>query len=599
MNKFNRIKQIIYLLIVFFLLKTESFGLTRSNSEIGTVNPVINGKTKLYVFIPGKDSTLLTVTNVPISSWNIKQAPAHGAASLIGADSRQVWVKYDIAEGAYGIDTLVVEGISVDGPASLRTIYVTRYDNFYQYQGELLLDKIRLEFYNGQSGLFAESIHANGTFIQGTSYLWPASHLMRALKNANRVNPDKYGIALKNYTNAIDRYKSTANNKIGYAAYPGDLGRFYDDNGLLIIQFAEIYKDLNDNKILDQTKIAYKFNNDDRDAFWGLPQHENQLGQGMFYSMAVNQTGLGAALLYELTGTAGYLADAKSYYIQLRNPQVKLMDPQYHLLHGSTFYQNGQWSYYGILDGKPTNGQGFRAYQTTHVIQLGLKLYQITGESQYLNQARDMMNACISYWYRENQGLSEISFWGGDDMIDALVDIYVVTGEKRFFNIARNIVDFLIEYGKDTRGYYPSDYDDNFGRWNLDQRNDAPSSYLMMGQAAAASAILRVAIVQKTVTAIDDTELPSLKLDKTEIFPSVFGTGDLLTVRFNQIINQDIQIWIYSLDGRLIFTSKMPVQGNLANFRMPSTGASNGMLVFKISDGKSVTTHLGILADSK
>ncbi|MFA5815322.1 MAG: T9SS type A sorting domain-containing protein [Bacteroidales bacterium] len=593
-------KQIIYLLVVLFLLlKTESFGLAGFQLETGSVNPVINGKTKLYVFIPGKDSVLFSVTNVSVSDWKIKKAPSHGSVELIGADSRQVWVKYKLTSGTYGLDTLTVEATAVGGLAAVRNVYITSYDNFYQYQGEVLLDKIRLEFYNGQSGLYAESIQANGTFIQGTSYLWPASHLLRAFKNANRLNPVKYGNVLKSYTNSIDRYKSTAYNKVGYAPFPGEARRYYDDNGLLIIQFAEIYKDLNDNKILGQTKIAYLFNHTDRDANWGLPQHETQLGQGMFYSMAVNQTGLGAALLHELTGAASYLDDAKFYYTQLMNPLVKLRDSYYHLFHQYTFYQNGQWSYSGILDGKPVNGQGFRAYQTTHVVQLALKLYQTTGESQYLTDARVMINSCINYWYSENQGFNENSFWGGDDMIDALIDFYEVTAEKPYFNIARDIVDFMIEYGKDTRGYYPGDYDDNFGKWNLDRRDDTPSSYLMMGQAAAASAILRVAKVQSTLTTVDYTKIPSSNLDKSEIFPTVFSPGDPITVRFNKIIDQDIQIRIYSMDGRLVISKEIPVQGNTAIFTMPSTGASNGILIIKVSDGQNVATCLAVLADSR
>lgn len=87
-------KQILYLAILFFLFETESFGLARPLSDPGSVNPVINSKTILYVLIPGKDSVLFSVTNVSVSGWKITKSPAQGTDTLVGADSRQVWVKY-------------------------------------------------------------------------------------------------------------------------------------------------------------------------------------------------------------------------------------------------------------------------------------------------------------------------------------------------------------------------------------------------------------------------------------------------------------------------------------------------------------------------
>jgi hypothetical protein len=588
-----------YLILFLLLLKTASSKAIGADYGPNSVNPVISGKNKMYVLIPGKDSLLLTSTNISVTGWQITKAPALGTAALTGADTRQVWVKYEILTGVHGTDTLTVEATASDGAASSRTIYITRYDNYYQYHGEILLDKIRLEFYNGQSGLYAESIRSNGSFIQGISYLWPASHLMRAFKNGNRINPSKYGTVLKSYTSSIDRYKSTANSKIGYAAYPGESGRFYDDNGLLIIQFAEIYKDLKDNRILDQAKIAYQFNNDDRDGNWGLPQHENQHGQGMFYSMAVNQTGLGAASLYELTGNEIYLEEAKSYYAQLMNPQVKLRDSNYHLFHQYTFYKNGQWSYSGTLDGQVVNGQGFRAYQTTHVIQIALKLYQATTDTKYLTEAQEMMGKCVNYWYRENLGLNENSFWGGDDMIDALIDCYEVTGEKEYFYIARNIIDFVIEFGKDSKGYYPGDYDDNFGKWNLDRRDEFPASFILMGQAAAASGILRVADAQSGIgTGIDSFVHGRSNPDHPLVFPNIIQPGIPVTIQFSETPDQPVQIFLYALNGSLVFKKEISLQSNFVTLALPVTAYYDGTLIMKIVNGSRVSSsRLVILGD--
>ncbi|MFO7617014.1 MAG: hypothetical protein R6V75_07160, partial [Bacteroidales bacterium] len=388
------------------------------------------------------------------------------------------------------------------------------------------------------------------------------------------------------------RRKSTAFNKVGYAAIPGEARRFYDDNGLLIIQFADIYKMLGETKTLDQARIAYTFNHNDRDAFWGLPQHETQLGSGMFYSMAVNQTGLGAAMLYELTSESQYLEDARSYYGQLINPQVKLLDSYWKLFHQYTFYKNGQWSYSGTLDGQTVNGMGFRAYQTSHVVQLGLSLFRITGESHYLEKAKMLMEASISYWYRPGQGLNENSFWGGDDMIDALMDLFEETGELRYFTIASDIIDFLIDYGRDKNGYYPSDYNDNFGKWNLDRRDESPAVILMMGQAAAAAGILRVAAAYESLSSgTGEGGLSPASVNRVRAYPNPVPPGGVLRLRFEEELNGPLSIEIYGMDGRLLHREILQAAGREAFLNVPASLGAPANLLLRVISGNRTVNH--------
>jgi hypothetical protein len=426
-------------------------------------------------------------------------------------------------------------------------------DSIYSIAGEELLDRIIADFYNGQFSLYAETIDRSGNQLQTVSYVWPASHLLRAFKNAYRLNPDKYLSRLRNYSISLDKYLSDAFGKLGYAAYPGEEFRFYDDNGLLIIQFAEIFRLLEDERILARAKWAYDFCNNDRDVHWGLPQHESELGQGMFYSMAVNQTGLGAALLYEITEEPVYLEEALAYYEQLTNPEVLLMDPAWNLFHQYTFFQQDKWSLSGTLDGQPKNGSGFRAYQTSHVIQLAIKLHKFTGAQEYMDDAVLMTEKALSHWYRENQGLNEIAFWGGDDMIDALLDMYAYTGDPDYLNISRDIVDYLIEYGQDSLGYFPGDYNDALGKWNLDRRGMEPASVLMMGQAAAASAMLRIAV------AIEDGRVSGFDRNAGnpedhmyQISVSKDYLTDNILLRFQETFTGDLRIKLFTSDGKMV-----------------------------------------------
>jgi len=459
-------------------------------------------------------------------------------------------------------DTLIVCDKNRNDLQGINKTQKNDYDNRYQFYGEELLDRIHTDFYYAALGLYAEIIDNNGTQLQPISYIWPASHMLRALKNGYRTNNEKYFNALRSYSIALDRYISEAGDKIGYAAYPGDAERFYDDNGLFIIQFAEIYDLDIDSRLLQRAVWAYDFNNNDRDEHWGLPQHENQLDQGMFYSMAVNQTGLGAALLYQLTGEEKYLSEAITYYEIQNDPTILLKDPVHGLFHQFTFFQNGQWSYTGMLNGQQVNGSGFRAYQTTHVAQLALQLYLITGENNYLEEAETMVNKCIDHWYTPNQGLNEISFWGGNDLIDALIDVYNVTADDYYLDVAKDIIDFLIDYGRDELGYYPSDYNDAYGRWNLDRRGETPETILMMGQAAAASAMLRVSIAVEEGPVTSNRLYPGHQTTANDIkvFPTILAAGTRLNIQNNGTPATLREIRVFSPEGRLIHNEALQTE---------------------------------------
>ena len=205
----------------------------------------------------------------------------------------------------------------------------------------------------------------------------------------------------------------------------------------------------------------------------------------------------------------------------------------------ASYYQNGSWSLNGIINGNSVRGGGYRAYQTTVVIQNAILLYQITNEQKYLDDAREMMNSCINQWYTPGQGLSEISFWGGDDMIDALLYLYRETADEEFYTIAADIMNFLSAHNRDKRGYYASSYSDAEGKWNQYRTNQNPSEIGMMGQAAAASSFLNVAYNSiNPVTAIDEIEVVDKNQSPT-IFPNPVSVGEEISLQIpeeNRII---------------------------------------------------------------
>jgi hypothetical protein len=437
---------------------------------------------------------------------------------------------------------LLVAGCLLTAPAAFG-------QNKYQVAGEAILDKLNTKFYNASKQLYVEQVDGNENIIVergGASYVWPASHMLRALRYGALANPAKYTARLKSYAYALDQYQQNGK-------YASDIVRgadpLYDDNAIVGLALMDAYQQVlpTETGLLDRSLIGLTYCLDARDANWGVPQKEAELGWGKFYSQATILPALHCALLAKNSPDPKYLDIAKRYYELINDPSRLLRNSSTNLLNQFSFNNNGAWS----LAGHGENGGGYRAYQTTPDIQLALRLYQRTGDSRYLDDATVMANACLKQWYTPGQGVREISFWGGSDMVEMLVDFYEVDRNAKWLDAARNIVDYLIDYGRDQLGYYPGSYNDSDGTWNLDRRYLFPASVQMMGQACAAAAILRVA--QVTNTPLATTNAVAAKA--ADLFPN--PATNRLTLQANRRLATGNVMVVNSL-GQTVLTTTVP-----------------------------------------
>jgi hypothetical protein len=323
----------------------------------------------------------------------------------------------------------------------------------------------------------------------------------------------------------------------------------YDDNAIVGLALMDIYQQVlpTETGLYDRSLIGLNYCLNARDANWGVPQKEAELGWGKFYSQATILPALHCALIAKNSTDPNYLNIAKRYYELINDVNWKLRDGSTNLLNQFSFYNNGAWS----LTGHGENGAGYRAYQTTPNIQLALRLYQRTGDSRYLDDATVMANACLKQWYTPGKGVSEISFWGGSDMVEMLVDFYEVDHNAKWLDVARNIVDYLIDYGRDQLGYYPGSYNDADGTWNLDRRYLFPNAIIMMGQACAAAAILRVA--QVTSTPLSTTNSAAVKA--ADLFPN--PVAKRLTLQANRKLATG-EITVVNALGQTVLATTAP-----------------------------------------
>jgi MYXO-CTERM domain-containing protein len=398
--------------------------------------------------------------------------------------------------------------------------------NEHQVYGEEILDTLNSKFYDSKTKLYYEQIDSTTGAAGADSFLWPATHMLRALMWAAMVDPAKYKARLESYLAALPQYYQSGarcyRNPGCYGSSTGGGTPFFDDNALLDSALTDIYQKVYPSTdVLDMAITAFEYVMNARDVDWTVPQLTSQLGQGLLFSMATTPTGLSAQRLVEITGDQSYAFSATTWYDIFTDFNVKMMDQNSLLLNQGSFCWEdaGTWSITNLDAGTwslekqndpSSNVRGFRAYQTSYVVELAVKLYADTHDVEYLQEAQAIASSVLHTWYKPGAGFSEISFWGGNDSVDMLMDLHGVDPDPKWFDAARDIVDFIIKNGRDTAGYYPNGAGSD-GTWNIVRTGKAPpSSVAMMPQAAAANAILRVAwCEQDPVCASADGGAPS------------------------------------------------------------------------------------------
>lgn len=248
-----------------------------------------------------------------------------------------------------------------------------------------------------QRGLFSENYPSNkkdtlnyfegqGVKEKEVSFLWPFSGVFSATNVLMKAPASK--VKYKRYQDSlvmgIEQYLDTARKPAGYQAYPVKFekaDRYYDDNGLVGIDYMESYFNTKNPLYLQRAKNVFKFilsgwNNDVGGGVTWLEGHKDQK-PACTNGMAT----LTALKIYQGSKNKYYLEQGKRFY--------------------SWMYKTLRDSTTGIItnDVKLNGKQNriFWTYNTGSLLEAAVMLYQFTGDKQYLQQAQQL--AADSYKY--------------------------------------------------------------------------------------------------------------------------------------------------------------------------------------------------------
>ena len=124
-----------------------------------------------------------------------------------------------------------------------------------------------------QHGLFSEYYPGNHrpdlTYFndstrqaQEVSYLWPMSGVFSSAVILAAIEPEKYTVYVDSMVTAVEQYYDTIRTPFGYQAYPAQFGkvdRYYDDNGLVGIDYIDAYMVTKNPHHLEKSKQVMTF----------------------------------------------------------------------------------------------------------------------------------------------------------------------------------------------------------------------------------------------------------------------------------------------------------------------------------------------------
>jgi rhamnogalacturonyl hydrolase YesR len=329
-----------------------------------------------------------------------------------------------------------------------------------------------------QKSLFSENYPSNKkdtlNYFQGdavkekeVSFLWPFSGVFSATNVLMKVPAlaAKYKPYQDSLVTGIEQYHDTARKPAGYQAYPVKFekaDRYYDDNGLVGIDYMESYFNTKNPLYLQRAKLVFKFilsgwNGDAGGGVTWLEGHNDQKP-----ACSNGMATLTALKIYQGCKDKYYLEQGKKFYNWM-----------YTTLRDSTT---------GIItnDVKVNGKQNrtFWTYNTGALIEAAVILYQTTGEKRYLQQAKQLAADSYRYYssvpHNDNLVLHIDLPWFVTVLFRGYEALYRVDHNYKYIAAIEHDLDYAWQNARDEHGFITHSWTPAAGelkkpKWLLDE----------------------------------------------------------------------------------------------------------------------------------
>lgn len=363
----------------------------------------------------------------------------------------------------------------------------------YLDKAEEMYSKVWTKYRVTEHELFSEyypnSYKPDLTYMQGdiqqakeVSYLWPMSGVFSSTTVLMELDPDKYKPYLDSMVIAVEEYYDNKRTPPGYQAYPAkfdSVDRYYDDNGLVGIDYIDAYALTKNPQYLNKAKEIMVF----IQSGWG-----DELGGGVSWLEGVRDqkpacsNGKATVLalkIYQASEEKEYLNYAIKSYDWMMNA---LRDDSLNIIWNSLLTTK--------LEGEVQKHA--YTYNTGTMIQSGVRLYKITKDEKYLNDAKSLAEGSFNYYVKRSEdGIPYISDlpWFITVLFRGYHELYDIDRNPQYVNGIIECADWAWLHARDGEGFI---YNDWSGR--IDQSKQPK---WLLDESCMAELYARIAIIKK------------------------------------------------------------------------------------------------------
>lgn len=305
-------------------------------------------------------------------------------------------------------------------------------------------------------GLFSENFPSGKqdplTYLQGgdikekeVSFLWPFSGMFSAT-NALLDIPaleKKYLIYLDSLSYGYETYRDTVRKPIGYQAYPVRFeksDRYYDDNGLVGIDYAEAFLKTKNPVYLKRAEEIFTFilsgwNDDLGGGITWLESHTDQKP-----ACSNGMATLTALKLYKATNDSFYLNWGKRFYNWMHN----------NLRDSTGVYWN---------DKKPNGKINYTqwTYNSGSMLEASVLLYHFTRDEKYLKEAEVVAAGTFKHFTEQNKNPNlkiHIDLpWFVTVLFRGYESLYQINGDNKYIMAIIKSLDYAWANSRDKYGF--------------------------------------------------------------------------------------------------------------------------------------------------
>lgn len=314
---------------------------------------------------------------------------------------------------------------------------------------------------------------------QKVSFLWPLSGVFSSVNLLAEMAPETYSVYQDSMVKAVEMYYDNQRLPPGYQAYPTifeKVDRYYDDNGLVGIDYIDAYEVTGKPEYLEKAKEVMVFILSGWDDRWegAVPWLEGHKDQKPACS---NGKALVLALkLYQSTREKEYLEQGIRFYDWMNK---YLRDDSLNIVWNALLTEKGEVQKHAYT------------YNTGTLLQAAVKLYKFTEKQEYLQDARALAEGSYNYYVKflpdSTPYISDLP-WFVTVLFRGYQDLYEVDQNPKYVDAIIASADYAWENARDQSGLI---YNDWTGR-----KEEMKSPKWLLDEACMIEVYLRAAMIR-------------------------------------------------------------------------------------------------------